>query len=86
MARLIFGMVQSLDGYIAGAPGGPELPPPGPALHRHFNDHVSGLAGKLPSAETRISDVKVVPVNPGGTLGMDCCGERAPVARSKCQT
>jgi len=47
MARLVFGMMQSLDGYVAGPPGGPELPAPGPALHRHFNDHVRGLAGCL---------------------------------------
>ena len=47
MARLVFGMMQSLDGYVAGVAGGPQLPPPGPALHRHFNDHVRGLAGSL---------------------------------------
>ena len=59
MGRLVFGMMQSLDGYIAAksqffgtstgseVPGGPVLPPPGPALHRHFNDHVRGLAGIL---------------------------------------
>jgi dihydrofolate reductase len=47
MARLVFGMMQSLDGYVAGVPGGPDLPPPGPELHRHFNDHVRGLAGCL---------------------------------------
>ncbi|MDB5432119.1 MAG: reductase protein [Caulobacter sp.] len=47
MARLIFGMMQSLDGYVDGVAGGPELPPPGPALHRHFNDHVRGLGGCL---------------------------------------
>jgi len=40
-------MMQSLDGYIAGTPGGPEFPAPGPKLHRHFNDHVRGLAGML---------------------------------------
>ena len=45
MGTLVFGMMQSLDGYVAGAPGGPELPPPGDALHRHFNDHVRQLAG-----------------------------------------
>lgn len=39
--------MQSLDGYIAGVPGGPQLPPPGAALHRYFNDHVRGLAGIL---------------------------------------
>jgi dihydrofolate reductase len=47
MGRFIFGMMQSLDGYVAGAPGGPPLPPPGPALHLYFNDHMRGLAGCL---------------------------------------
>ena len=47
MGKLIFAMMQSLDGYVAGAPGGPDLPPPGAMLHRHFNDHVRGLAGSL---------------------------------------
>jgi len=47
MAKLIFGMMQSLDGYVAGAAGGPELPAPGPELHRHFNTHVENLAGCL---------------------------------------
>ena len=47
MARLVFGMMQSLDGYVAGLAGGPQLPPPGEVLHRHFNDHVRGLAGSL---------------------------------------
>lgn len=45
MGKLVFGMMQSLDGYVAGAAGGPQLPPPGDELHRHFNDHVRGLAG-----------------------------------------
>ena len=47
MGKLIFGMMQSLDGYVDGVAGGPTLPPPGPALHRHFNDHVRHLAGSL---------------------------------------
>jgi dihydrofolate reductase len=60
MGKLVFGMMQSLDGYVAGPVGGPgsdgyvaaaaegrELPPPGVSLHRHFNDHVRGLAGTL---------------------------------------
>jgi dihydrofolate reductase len=47
MGKLVFGMMQSLDGYVAGAAGGPELPPPGAALHRHFNDQVRALAGSL---------------------------------------
>jgi dihydrofolate reductase len=47
MAKLVFGMMQSLDGYVDGVAGGLELPPPGDALHRHFNEHVRGLAGCL---------------------------------------
>ena len=45
MGKLVFGMMQSLDGYVAGAPRGPQLPPPGERLHRHFNDHVRALGG-----------------------------------------
>ena len=60
MAKLVFGMMQSLDGYVAGVaptnfdlflqrstaePGGPQLPGPGEQLGRHFNDHVRTLAG-----------------------------------------
>jgi len=47
VGRLVFGMMQSLDGYVAGPPEGPDLPPPGPALHQHFNDHVRALGGIL---------------------------------------
>jgi dihydrofolate reductase len=47
MAKLVFGMMQSLDGYVDGVDGGLELPPPGVALGRHFTDHVRGLAGCL---------------------------------------
>jgi dihydrofolate reductase len=47
MAKLVFGMMQSLDGYIDGVPGGPELPPPGEQLHRHFNDAVRASAGSI---------------------------------------
>jgi len=60
MAKLVFGMMQSLDGYVAGVSGGPgsdgymaalasgtELPPPPESLHSHFNDYVRGLAGML---------------------------------------
>ena len=28
MGTLVFGMMQSLDGYVAGAPGSPPFPPP----------------------------------------------------------
>ncbi|PWV99172.1 dihydrofolate reductase [Hoeflea marina] len=47
MARLVFGMMQSLDGYIAGPESGPGLPVPDDVLHRHFNDHVRSVAGCL---------------------------------------
>jgi len=47
MGKLVFGMMQSLDGYVAGVPDGPQLPPPGDALHRYFNDFVRNLVGML---------------------------------------
>lgn len=47
MARLVYGMMQSLDGYVDGLTGRLEFPPPGPALGRHFTDHVGALAGCL---------------------------------------
>lgn len=47
MAKLAFGMMQSLDGYVAGSPGGPAVPPPGPELHRHFNEQIRLVAGSL---------------------------------------
>ena len=43
MGRLIFGMMQSLDGYIDHA----QLGPPGPILARHFTDYVRGSDGLL---------------------------------------
>lgn len=43
MAKLVFGMMQSLDGYVDHL----ELGPPGPALARHFLEHVRGLTGCL---------------------------------------
>jgi dihydrofolate reductase len=57
MGKLSFGMLQSLDGYVAGPAGGPqsggvlsekaaaELPSPGPITFRHFADHVRSLDG-----------------------------------------
>ena len=47
MGKLVFGMMQSLDGYVDGVAGRLELPPPGVLLARHFTDHVRGLAGAL---------------------------------------
>ena len=43
MAKLVFGMMQSLDGYVDHR----TLGPPGPALGHHFLEHVRGLAGCL---------------------------------------
>lgn len=47
MAKLVFGMMQSLDGYVDDAAGGLVLGPPDLALHDHFTDHVRRLAGIL---------------------------------------
>jgi dihydrofolate reductase len=47
MGKLVFGMVQSLDGYVDDVAGGLVLPPPGAALGRHFTDYVRSLAGTL---------------------------------------
>jgi hypothetical protein len=47
MGKLVFGMMQSLDGYVDGVTGRLEFPPPGAALGRHFTEHVRGLAGCL---------------------------------------
>jgi dihydrofolate reductase len=43
MAKLFFGMNQSLDGYVDHL----ELPPPGPELFRHFCEEVRGLSGSV---------------------------------------
>ena len=47
MARLVFGMSQSLDGYVDDAAGTLCMPPPRPALFRHFIDVVVGHAGAI---------------------------------------
>jgi dihydrofolate reductase len=47
MGKLVFGMMQSLDGYVDSVGDRLEFPPPGAALGRHFMDHVRGLAGSL---------------------------------------
>src|SRR5262249_13425187 len=44
MAKLVFAMMQSLDGYVDGVSDKLEFPPPGPVLGKHFNDHVRSLA------------------------------------------
>lgn len=47
MAKLIFAMLQSLDGYVSGPEGGPELPMPNEALMQHFNEQGRTLAASL---------------------------------------
>jgi dihydrofolate reductase len=47
MGKLVFGMMQSLDGYVDGVAGRLEFPPPGVALGRHLTDRFRGLAGCL---------------------------------------
>jgi dihydrofolate reductase len=49
MGKIVFGMMQSLDGYVAGVDGDLERPlhPPGDALSRYFVDWVRELAGSL---------------------------------------
>ena len=41
MAKLVFGMSQSLDGYVDHM----KLGPPAPSAFRHFLEHVRGLTG-----------------------------------------
>jgi dihydrofolate reductase len=43
MGKLVFGMMQSLDGYVDHM----ELGPPGPAVSRHFIQQVRGLTGMV---------------------------------------
>jgi dihydrofolate reductase len=43
MGKLVFGMSQSLDGYVDHA----AMPPPSPALFRNFIDVVAGHAGAI---------------------------------------
>jgi dihydrofolate reductase len=47
MAKMIYGMLMSLDFYIEGPEGGPRLPPPGAELHRHFNDWMRRISVAL---------------------------------------
>jgi dihydrofolate reductase len=41
MAKLVFGLSQSLDGYVDHM----QIGPPAPAVSRHFNEQVRGLTG-----------------------------------------
>jgi dihydrofolate reductase len=58
MARIIYAMLTSLDGYITGPEGGPTLPVPEGALHWHFNEMMKrtsvALYGRWMYEEMRI--------------------------------
>ena len=47
MARIVYAMLVSLDGYIAGPEGGAALPVPGDALHRYFNGVIRDASASL---------------------------------------
>ncbi len=50
MGKFVFGMMQSLDGYVAGVDGELEPPlhsPPGIALFRYWIEYVRDIAGSL---------------------------------------
>lgn len=47
MAKFIFGMLQSLDGYVDGVAADLALPVPGPALFHHFYQWVSDQSGSV---------------------------------------
>ena len=47
MARLVFGLMQSLDGYVSGPPGEAGLPMPDEALHAHFSAELTRFTGGL---------------------------------------
>jgi dihydrofolate reductase len=43
MAKVVYGLMQSLDGYVDHM----ALGPPGPVLSRHFTEHLRGLTGMV---------------------------------------
>jgi dihydrofolate reductase len=48
VAKIVFGMMQSLDGYVAGVDGELHgMPPPGSVGFRYWIDYVRDLAGSL---------------------------------------
>lgn len=47
MARLVHGMMQSLDGYVDDAEGSLVMPAPDEELFRHFTEQVRGVSGCL---------------------------------------
>lgn len=47
MAKLVYGMMQSLDGYVDDAAGTLVMPPPDPELIRHFTERTRDVAGSV---------------------------------------
>jgi dihydrofolate reductase len=47
MGKIIYALMQSLDGYIEGPGGGSEMSGPGEELHRYFNEQMRRLAMEL---------------------------------------
>ena len=47
MAKLVFGLMQSLDGYVSGPEGGPGLPMPNDVLTSHFSAQLRRTTGSL---------------------------------------
>lgn len=47
MARVVYAMLTSVDGYVAGPQDGPQLPIPEEALHRHFNERLRATSVAL---------------------------------------
>lgn len=47
MGKIVYGMMQSLDGYVADEAGALVIPPPEPALFRHFTERTRDVAGSL---------------------------------------
>jgi dihydrofolate reductase len=47
MAKLVYAMMHSLDGYVSGREGAPGLPMPDDALHQHFSDQLNVTTGSL---------------------------------------
>jgi dihydrofolate reductase len=47
MARMIYNMLQSVDGYIAGPEGGPQMPMFGGALHSWFNRQMKDMTASV---------------------------------------
>ena len=47
MGKIVFGMMQSLDGYVDDAAGTLAMPGPGAALFRHFTERTRDVAGSL---------------------------------------